>query len=216
MPDYGAEIKKLFRGYQGIVKKSLNREFRKVPSLQFLYEVNGDGTILRNVKSKKHIKIKLDMHHSSVGYYFAWVNIKHKVIRVPIHRIVAECWLGEKPRGYEIDHIDRNSHNNAYTNLRYVTHSEQMKNRVMSDRLIGIATQNCLRYVKSISVPVVVSNSESSVRFDSMTAAAAFIGASVGVDAESVRARMKKRRSHILGFDCTYLNAETKRVNLKG
>ena len=156
------------------------------------------------------------MHHSTVGYYFAWVNIKHKVIRVPIHRIVAECWLGEKPRGYEIDHIDRNSHNNAYTNLRYVTHSEQMKNRVMSDRLIGIATQNCLRYVKSISVPVVVSNSESSVRFDSMTAAAIFIGASVGVDAESVRARMKKRRSHILGFDCTYLNAETKRVNLKG
>ena len=90
------------------MKKPLNREFRKVPSLQFLYEVNGDGTILRNVKSKKHIKIKLDMHHSTVGYYFAWVNIKHKVIRVPIHRIVAECWLGEKPRGYEIDHICKN------------------------------------------------------------------------------------------------------------
>ena len=43
--------------------------------------------------------------------------------------MVAECWLGEKPEGYEIDHIDRNSQNNDYRNLRYVTRSEQMKNR---------------------------------------------------------------------------------------
>ena len=41
--------------------------------------------------------------------------------------MVAECWLGEKPEGYEIDHIDRNSQNNDYRNLRYVTRSEQMK-----------------------------------------------------------------------------------------
>ena len=45
----------------------INREFRKIKSLQFLYEVNDDGTILRNVKSKKHIKIILDYHHLKNG-----------------------------------------------------------------------------------------------------------------------------------------------------
>ena len=35
-----------------------NLEFRKIKSLKFLYEINENGTILRNVKSKKHIKMK--------------------------------------------------------------------------------------------------------------------------------------------------------------
>ena len=50
-----------------------NLEFRKIKSLKFLYEINENGTILRNVKSKKQIKIKLDTHHSKVGYYAAWI-----------------------------------------------------------------------------------------------------------------------------------------------
>ena len=41
-----------------------NLEFRKIKSLDFLYEINENGTIFRNVKSKKQNKIKLDMHHS--------------------------------------------------------------------------------------------------------------------------------------------------------
>ena len=106
-----------------------NLEFRKIKSLNFLYEVNENGTILRNVKSKKQIKIKLDMHHSDYGYYVAFVRFKGKPTRVMIHKVVAECWLGEKPAGLEIDHIDRNAHNNHFTNLRYVTKSAQMKNR---------------------------------------------------------------------------------------
>ena len=44
-----------------------NLEFRKIKSLNFLYEVNENGTIFRNVKSKKQLKIKLDMHHSKTG-----------------------------------------------------------------------------------------------------------------------------------------------------
>jgi len=34
-----------------------DREFRKIPSLQFLYEVNEDGRIFRNVKSKNKAKL---------------------------------------------------------------------------------------------------------------------------------------------------------------
>ena len=59
-----------------------------------------------------------------------------------MHRIVAECWLGDRPEGYEIDHIDRNTHNNKYTNLRYVTHSVQMKNRVLTEKMINIILTN--------------------------------------------------------------------------
>lgn len=95
-----------------------NLEFRKVKSLKFLYEVNENGTILRNVKSKKQLKIMLD-ENGYVGYIML-----HPPIKVNIDEIVAECWLGKRPEGKILVHIDGNVCNNDYRNLRY---SGQMK-----------------------------------------------------------------------------------------
>ena len=55
-------------------KTNSNLEFRKIKSLKYLYEVNENGTIFRNVKSKKQLKIKLDYHHSANGYYVTFVH----------------------------------------------------------------------------------------------------------------------------------------------
>lgn len=44
------------------------------------------------------------------------------------HRLVAETFLGEIPKGYQIDHIDRNRSNNAIENLRIVTSHENRIN----------------------------------------------------------------------------------------
>lgn len=188
-----------------------NLEFRKIKSLQFLYEINENGTILRNVKSKKQIKISLDMHHSRTGYYTAFVSLKGVVTRVMIHKVVAECWLGDRPDGFEIDHIDRNTHNNHYSNLRYVNHSEQMKNRVMSDRIIQQATQNCLNYcLEYVAIPVTIvnSNTKEQLHFQSMSMAAEYISnyysCTYRVTKEHVRSKMKKRRSRIFDFDIYY------------
>lgn len=192
-----------------------NLEFRKIKSLQFLYEVNENGTIFRNVKSKKQLKIKLDTHHSQKGYYTTFVCIKKKCRRVMIHQVVAECWLGDKPEGFEIDHIDRNPHNNHYSNLRYVTHSEQMKNRVLSDRIIHQATQNCANWVKYISKPVQLIKDRECKEFPSMTEAARYLADIYGVHSEQIRWKMKERRKRIYDYDIVYLNAETRRSGSK-
>ena len=192
------------------MNESSNREFRKIKSLDFLYEVSEDGRIFRNVKSKKQSKIILDMHHSKVGYYKTMVSIKGKRKRVMIHKVVAECWLGDKPDGMEIDHIDRNTHNNHYTNLRYVTHSEQMKNRVLSDRIITQATNNCAEWVKYISKPVQISNGEITLSFPSVSKCAEFLADHYGKTSEHMRYKLKKGRKRIYDFDVVYLrNAET-------
>ncbi|MBR1580315.1 MAG: HNH endonuclease [Selenomonadaceae bacterium] len=185
-----------------------NLEFRKIKSLQFLYEVNSNGTIFRNVKSKKQSRIVLDMHHSSVGYYFTWVNLKGKVKRVSIAHVVAECWLGDKPDGYEVDHRDRNSHNNDYRNLRYVTKSEQMKNRdhtnisARGSKNLEAARRERMKAVKLVGGGV-------EMVFESTKAAARYLADHCGRAAESMRARLRKHRSRILDFDVIYLNAET-------
>ena len=186
----------------------INREFRKIPSLKFLYEVSEDGRIFRNVKSKKQNKIIVDYHHSPAGYCFTFICRDHKVQRIPIARVVAECWLGTKPEGYEIDHIDRNSQNNHYTNLRYVTKSEQMKNRNHSG-ISQVGTKNLAAYVKTIMKPLTLIKGDTQHVFESQTAAARWLAAETDKTVEYIRAKFKKHRSHVYGYDVIYRKVET-------
>lgn len=185
-----------------------NLEFRKVPSLKFLYEINENGTILRNVKSKKQLKIKLDMHHSNTGYYISMIHSNSinngKVKRVKIHRLVAECWLGPCPENMEVDHIDRNSRNNDYRNLRYVDKSTQMKNRDYSN-INKIGSKN-LEKARKLRMKPVLLNDE---YFESYATAARFLEEKTNLSFEAARNRLKAKRKRILEYDVTYLNAET-------
>ena len=49
-----------------------------------------------------------------------------------LHHIVAETYLGKRPAGLVIDHIDRDKQNNSISNLRYVTQQSNLLNRGMS------------------------------------------------------------------------------------
>ena len=47
---------------------------------------------------------------------------------VHVHTLVARAFIGPKPEGKEVDHIDKDRANNYYKNLRYVTRKENMAN----------------------------------------------------------------------------------------
>ena len=195
-------------------KINSNLEFRKIKSLKFLYEINENGTIFRNVKSKKQSKIKLDYHHSKSGYYVTFVHLggrkNHKGKRVMIHSAVAECWLGDRPDGYEIDHIDRNSHNNDYRNLRYVTKSEQMKNRDHSN-ISKRGSKNLEAARKKRMKPVKLINKylNEEMTFESFASCARFLSDKYNKKFDCMRDKLKRNRSFIFDYDVIYLNAET-------
>ena len=46
-----------------------------------------------------------------------------------VHHLVAEAFLGPRPDGYVVDHIDGNVKNNRAVNLRYVTTSHNLINK---------------------------------------------------------------------------------------
>lgn len=104
------------------------KEYRKIKSLNFLYEISSDGEV-RNVKSKKILKYETDKD----GYYRLTFNNKSlskQNIHRFVHQLVMECWGPEKPGPeYQIDHIDRNRKNPDITNLRWVTVKENAQNR---------------------------------------------------------------------------------------
>jgi len=45
------------------------------------------------------------------------------------HHLIAKTFIGERPEGMEIDHIDRNKLNNRPENLRYVSPGKNLWNR---------------------------------------------------------------------------------------
>lgn len=191
-------------------KTNSNLEFRKIKSLNFLYEINENGTIFRNVKSKKQSKIKLDYHHSKNGYYVTFVHIGGRTNpenkRVMIHNVVAECWLGDKPDGYEVDHRDRNSHNNDYRNLRYVTKNEQMKNRDHTN-ISKKGSENLEIARRERMKPVILINKDTQEKFqfESYASCARFLSEKYNKGFDAMRDRLKRKRSFIFDYDVIYI-----------
>ena len=52
--------------------------------------------------------------------------------KISIAHTVLETFIGPRPHGLECDHINRIPHDNRLENLRWVTRSENMRNRVIS------------------------------------------------------------------------------------
>lgn len=190
-----------------------NLEFRKIPSLKFLYEVNGDGTIFRNARSKRCLKCSKYSHNSNTEYWGLNVNIKGQICKVYIHKVVAECWLGPKPEGYEVDHIDRNSLNNHWTNLRYITRSEQMLNRDYSQFMDKLLANLAIGNGGHIN-PVRLIRDGESIDFPTACRAAKYLAQVYPHKKEkSFNDKFYHRRHHIFDYDIVYLNAETGRDN---
>lgn len=89
-------------------------------------DVSEDGKVVRDVE-RDYVYTQ---DCNSDGYLT--VRVRH--VRTTVHRLVALAFLGERPEGMVIDHIDRNKSNNHFTNLRYATLSENSKN--VSDMVI--------------------------------------------------------------------------------
>ena len=91
------------------------------------FYVSDKGKVKR-VRNDKVVKV--DIYTNKYGYkYFILFNSKDKQ-KVYIHRAVAKLFIAQpSPHKFIVDHIDRNNQNNNATNLRWVTYSENNKNR---------------------------------------------------------------------------------------
>lgn len=94
--------------------------WREAKTLKGRYLINEYGEI----KSKITDKI-LKKQVNIFGYYQVTIRPNINEIKtIRLHTIVAEAFIGEKPKGYVINHKDGNKKNNYYKNLEYVTSSE--------------------------------------------------------------------------------------------
>ena len=103
----------------------------------FIY--NPDGTLTR---------LHSNNQHTTVG----WVNsegymqLEHAGKNYMLHRVIWEWHYGALPKGYQIDHRDRNPLNNLIENLRPCTQLQNKQNQ-------GIQKNNTLGYRGVIRTP---------------------------------------------------------------
>lgn len=87
------------------------------------YEVSNMGR-LRHTSTKRLVPL----YCRATGYVSYTTYRNGRKFSMYIHTAVALTFLGPRPKGYVIDHIDKNRANNCLDNLRYVNYSENAKN----------------------------------------------------------------------------------------
>lgn len=90
------------------------------------YEVSSWGN-LRNAETK----VPLATYSNCRGQGYLKTKIidtEGKRRALYVHQLVAFYFIGQQPaEGTDVDHIDGNVRNNSYTNLRYLTHKDNMR-----------------------------------------------------------------------------------------
>lgn len=120
------------------IKISVGNEYRFVDGTEENLVVSVNGEILKRYPKSYRYGGRKDFYQvvtpkpNASGYL--QVNVPVRNVTTLVHRLVAETFLSN-PNGYtEIDHVNRNKSDNRADNLRWVTHSENMRNSTMQKR----------------------------------------------------------------------------------
>jgi len=92
--------------------------WKDVVGYEGVYEVSDHGRV-RRVRTG----LVLSPGRDKKGYTNVGLCVDGKPIRVKVHHLVMEAFVGKRPNGLVINHIDENPRNNHVSNLEYVTQS---------------------------------------------------------------------------------------------
>ena len=102
------------------------------------------------------------------GYESVTLRKNGRQRRLYVHRLVAEAFLPNEQSLREVNHRDENKSNNTLENLEWCSHSYNMK-----------YAGGSIRRIKNRRKPVVVIDSGSPVRFESIARAANWLGVGI-------------------------------------
>lgn len=123
-------------------------EWRPVCGWERLYEVSSDGRVrsLDRVdwRGQRYRGRMLTLNVKSGGYLTVGLcdNGEHRTRA--IHRLVAEAFLGPRPDGCEVRHLDGDPKNNRLANLAYGSPSENSLDRVRHGTDYNAGKTHCM------------------------------------------------------------------------
>lgn len=113
---------------------ALQEEWRDIPGYEGLYQVSNLGRVKSSERrvwggcsyyTKKEKVLKNSV--MKIGYCRVSLSKDARQEQFYVHRLVAEAFIPNPDNLNEVDHIDANQQNNVVSNLRWVTHYENMR-----------------------------------------------------------------------------------------
>jgi hypothetical protein len=91
------------------------------------YEVSDLGNVRRATPGRRtSVGRPMRLVKMAIGYMSVAPTINGRNVTKYVHELVAEAFLGPRPNGMSVNHIDGDKTNNRIENLEYVTHAENM------------------------------------------------------------------------------------------
>ena len=115
-------------------------EVRPVPGYEDLYMVASDGSVI-SMHSGKPLALRPGTHKN--GYRFVGLWRAGKCKMTDVHIIVAAAFIGPRPDGKVIRHLDGNMVNNSANNLAYGTPSENSRDALRHGRHRNASKTHC-------------------------------------------------------------------------
>jgi len=112
-------------------------EFIDIQGYEGFYKINRNGDIFSVLKNKI---LKTELNKD--GYYRIGLSKDNKQKHFLIHRLIALNFIPNPENLTIIDHIDRNKTNNNIENLRWVTQSDNCKNREIKGCITVLIRKN--------------------------------------------------------------------------
>jgi hypothetical protein len=122
------------------VKKGGMGMWEDIKGYEGLYQINEDGKVKSLARVKGFILCKeriLKEHKNNNGYIRVTLSKNDEAKKFFIHRLVYETFIGQIPKEYEINHMDKNRLNNNITNLELVTNAENSRMKTNTKLTIG-------------------------------------------------------------------------------
>lgn len=112
---------------------------RNIKGFEGLYTVNALGKIY-SARNDKYLVASQDRF----GYLKVNLSKDGKFSQMKVHKIVAETFLGERPNGAQINHIDEDKTNNCVWNLEYVTPSDNINHGKRNEKVADSLRANSM------------------------------------------------------------------------
>ena len=84
-------------------------------------------TLFQRKNGRERWRVRAFRLHN--GYPRVWIGSKKNRREHYVHTVIAVCYLGEKPQGYQTDHINSIRTDNRVENLQYITPQQNYQKR---------------------------------------------------------------------------------------
>jgi hypothetical protein len=149
---------------------SLSEIWKPVPNYEGIYEISNYGNFAVLKKDGRVLrKLNSATHYLSVSCKSLNGGIQKSLY---IHRLVALVFIGKRPDGMVIRHLDGNRYNNRSDNLSYGTvqqnHEDVVKHGTQRHENNGRAllTERCVKAIKHLHNEKLVRSSDLARAFD--------------------------------------------------